>query len=157
MPPAATPPSDMSLPVVLDTNVVLDLYVFDDPYTRPLGAALESGALTAWTDEETLAELGYVLASRNFQPGLAAPTRTAAFERYRAWVRMAPGPGSAPELTLPRCRDRDDQKFLRLAARAGAAWLVSKDKRVLSMADRAGLPFLILTPRQAVLRIPPKG
>ncbi|WP_426750494.1 PIN domain-containing protein [Myxococcus sp. Y35] len=154
--PASVDSSPASpLPVVLDTNVVLDLVVFDDPHTRPLAAALEAGALAAWTDEETLAELGYVLASRNFQPGLAAPARSAAFERYRAQVRMAPGAGGAPALALPRCRDRDDQKFLHLAARAGAAWLVSKDKRVLSMADRAGLPFLILTPRQAVQRIPP--
>jgi len=156
MPPVAASPSSPSLPVVLDTNVVLDLLVFDDPHTRPLAAALEAGVLTAWTDAETLAELGYVLASRNFQPGLAAAVRTAAFERYRAQVRMAPGADGAPPVSLPRCKDRDDQKFLQLAARAGAAWLVSKDKRVLSMADRVGLPFVILSPRQAVARIPPK-
>ncbi|ABF90658.1 PIN domain protein [Myxococcus xanthus DK 1622] len=145
------------LPVVLDTNVVLDLFVFDDPYTRPLAEALAARTLTAWTDADTLAELGYVLASRNFQPGLGAPHRTAAFERYRAQVHMAPSAESVPTPSLPRCRDRDDQKFLSLAARAGAAWLVSKDKRVLSMADRAGLSFAILTPRQAVARLPPRG
>lgn len=142
-------PPPTSLPVVLDTNVVLDLLVFDDPYTRPLATALESGALTAWADADTLAELGYVLASRNFRPGLDAAARQAAFERYQATVRRVTGVEGTLVPELPRCRDRDDQKFLLLAARARAAWLVSKDKRVLSLADRRGLPFLILTPKQA--------
>ncbi|NMO15444.1 PIN domain-containing protein [Pyxidicoccus fallax] len=146
----------LPLPVVLDTNVVLDLFAFDDPHARPLAEALDAGTLVAWADADTLAELGYVLASRNFRPGWDAAARQVALERYRALVRVVPeGEGtSVPE--LPRCRDRDDQKFLLLAARAGAAWLVSKDKRVLSMAGRGGLPFLILTVRQAVewLRAP---
>lgn len=147
------PPPDASLPVVLDTNVVLDLLVFDDPHTRPLLEALESGRLTAWADAETLAELGYVLASRNFRPGLLdEAARRAALERYRARVRRVEDAEGTLIPELPRCRDRDDQKFLLLAARAKAAWLVSKDKRVLSLADRHGLPFLILTPKQAVQR-----
>jgi putative PIN family toxin of toxin-antitoxin system len=138
--------------VVLDTNVVLDVLVFDDPHVRPLAAALEVGALTAWADADTLAELGYVLASRNFRPGLEEAARRAAFERYRARVRLVSEAEGTLIPELPRCRDRDDQKFLLLAARAKAAWLVSKDKRVLSLADRRGLPFLILTPKQAVQR-----
>jgi putative PIN family toxin of toxin-antitoxin system len=146
------PSHDASLPVVLDTNVVLDLLVFDDPHTRPLLAALEAGTLTAWADAETLAELGYVLASRNFQPGLDEASRRSAFERYQARVRRVDVAEGTVIPELPRCRDRDDQKFLLLAARAKAAWLVSKDKRVLSLADRHGLPFLILTPKQAVQR-----
>ncbi|MCE9666486.1 putative toxin-antitoxin system toxin component, PIN family [Myxococcus stipitatus] len=141
------------LPVVLDTNIVLDLYVFEDSTARPLAEALERGTLVAWVDDATLAELGFVLASRNFQPGLGTDARQAALAAYRQRARLlAEGAGgTVPE--LPRCRDRDDQKFLHLAARAGAAWLVSKDKRVLSLADRHGLPFTILTPRQAVARL----
>ncbi|HZI16760.1 MAG TPA: PIN domain-containing protein, partial [Myxococcus sp.] len=74
------------------------------------------------------------------------------FERYQARVRRVDAAEGTFIPELPRCRDRDDQKFLLLAARAKAAWLVSKDKRVLSLADRHGLPFLILTPKQAVQR-----
>ncbi len=145
-------PLPASLPVVLDTNVVLDLLVFDDPHTRPLAEALEAGTLTAWADADTLAELGYVLASRNFRPGLDEAARHAAFERYQSRVQLVQAVEGTLLPPLPRCRDRDDQKFLVLAARAKAAWLVSKDKRVLSLADRRGLPFLILTPKQAVAR-----
>lgn len=141
------------LPVVLDTNVVLDLYVFEDPALRVLHTALEAGTLVAWAEDATLAELGFVLASRHFLPGRNMEGRKTALERYRASVKLLPPDASGPALELPRCKDRDDQKFLLLAARAGAAWLVSKDKRVLSMADRRELPFVILTPRQAVARL----
>ncbi|MCP3143530.1 putative toxin-antitoxin system toxin component, PIN family [Pyxidicoccus xibeiensis] len=140
------------LPVVLDTNVVLDLFAFADPHARPLAEALDAGTLVAWADADTLAELGYVLASRHFRPGWDAAARQATSERYRTLVRVVSSE-DVPVPELPRCRDRDDQKFLLLAARAGAAWLVSKDKRVLSMAGRAGLPFAILTVRQAVERL----
>jgi putative PIN family toxin of toxin-antitoxin system len=146
--PSLTPHTS-PLAVVLDTNVVLDVLVFDDGVARPLAEALATGALVPWADEKTLQELEWVLAMPTFK--LAAPERREVFARYRSLVRLcaqeAPAPGV--ELELPRCRDRDDQKFLQLAARSGAAWLVSKDKRVLSMADRHGLPFVILAPKQA--------
>jgi putative PIN family toxin of toxin-antitoxin system len=37
---------------------------------------------------------------------------------------------------VPRCRDRDDQKFLDLAAAARADFLVTRDARVLGMSRR---------------------
>jgi predicted nucleic acid-binding protein len=146
-------PSPLSL--VLDTNVVLDLLVFDDPLVRPLAHALAAGKLSAWADGDTLRELELVLAYPTFQ--LDETARRAAYERYRSLVHLAPAETSAPLLPLPRCRDRDDQKFLVLTARAGASWLVSKDKRVLGLADRSGLPFVILSPKQAVQRLPGLG
>ena|SRR5690349_12060081 len=139
------------LPLVLDTNVVLDLLVFDDPALGPLARALASGVATAWADEHTLRELKYVLAYPIFHLDEAA--QRSVLERYRGLVREVPVEPAAPLPPLPRCRDRDDQKFLELAARAGARWLVSKDKRVLSMADRVGLPFGILSCRQLVARL----
>ncbi|WP_338261666.1 MULTISPECIES: putative toxin-antitoxin system toxin component, PIN family [Corallococcus] len=131
--------------VVLDTNVVLDVFVFDDAFTRPLKEALRSGALTAWADRHTLKELALVLAYPSFK--LAADAQRAVRDAYGALVRVMDGEGAPVE--LPPCRDRDDQKFLALAARAGAAWLVSKDKRVLSMGGGRRLPFDVLTPRRA--------
>ena len=50
-----------ALRVVLDSNVWIDILVFDDPHTRPIAAALESGALAALIDARCLAELTYVL------------------------------------------------------------------------------------------------
>nr|WP_255652250.1 MULTISPECIES: putative toxin-antitoxin system toxin component, PIN family [unclassified Corallococcus] len=131
--------------VVLDTNVVLDVFVFDDVFTRPLAQALRSGSLTAWADRHTLKELALVLAYPWFK--LTADAQRAVRDAYGALVRVADGEGSPVE--LPPCRDRDDQKFLELTARAGAAWLVSKDQRVLSMGGGRRLPFEVLSPRRA--------
>ncbi len=144
-------PHETARPVVLDTNVVLDMLVFDDPFSRPLARALTAGELVAWVDPETLAEWEYVLSFPALK--LEASSRQAVIARYRSFVRMACEERSFSPPALPRCRDRADQKFLVLAARVGAAWLVSKDKRVLSLADRHGLPFAILSPRQATRRL----
>jgi putative PIN family toxin of toxin-antitoxin system len=148
--PSPTPLA-FPLSVVLDTNVVLDLLVFDDPVSRPLAEALAQGMLIAWADAETLLELERVLTLPIFR--LDAARQRDVYVRYQGMVRQAPATASAPLPELPRCRDRDDQKFLLLTARAGAAWLVSKDKRVLSLADRHGLPFTIFSPKQAVERL----
>ncbi|ATB32763.1 PIN domain-containing protein [Melittangium boletus] len=138
--------------LVLDTNVVLDLLVFDDPAVRPLSGALESGSVIAWADASTLGELKYVLAYPSF--ALDPEAQATAFERYQRLVRVAEDTPARPLPALPRCRDRADQKFLELAARVGATWLVSKDKRVLSMAGRAGLPFGILASRHLARVLP---
>ena len=61
--------------------------------------------------------------------------------------------GEAPP--LPRCQDRDDQKFLELAARAGADLLVSKDKALLKLRGRTRLGFEIVKPAAASARLVP--
>ncbi|KFA92585.1 putative toxin-antitoxin system toxin component, PIN family [Archangium violaceum] len=147
----SSPSASAPLPVVLDTNVVLDLLVFDDPHVRPLARALSAGEVTAWADAETLKELELVLAYPSFALDEAA--RRELQERYQRLVCMAPGDTGTPPSPLPRCRDRDDQKFLVLAARVGASWLVSKDKRVLALAGHKQVPFDILTSRQMAERL----
>lgn len=145
------PLSSMPLPLVLDTNVVLDMLVFDEPTVRPLAQALAAGELIAWADEATLRELELVLAYPSFALDEAA--RHAARARYQSLVRVAPEDMGMPPPPLPRCRDRDDQKFLVLAARVGASWLVSKDKRVLALAGHKDVPFDILTSRRMAERL----
>jgi uncharacterized protein len=134
--------------VVLDTNVVLDLLHFADPRVLPLGEVLARGALVACADARTLAELSRVVAYPSF--GLDAAGQQALLARYGAQVQLVPE-GPAP--ALPRCADREDQMFLELAARAGAAWLVSKDKQLLQLDGWSSLSFLILTPGRAVQRL----
>ena len=46
---------------------------------------------------------------------------------------------------LPRCRDRDDQKFLEAALAARAGFLVTKDRALLDLARRVA-PFRIVSP-----------
>lgn len=141
--------------VVLDTNVVLDLLHFEDPRVLPLGEALARGALVACADGRTLGELERVLAYPSFR--LEAQRQQALLARYRAQVCRVPETPEAPPAPLPRCADREDQKFLELAARAGARWLVSKDRQLLQLDGWSSLPFLILEPRRAVQRLAREG
>ena len=69
------------------------------------------------------------------------------YARYRALVHVFAA-GEAPP--MPRCTDRDDQKFFELAARAGAEVLVSKDKALLKLTGRTRLAFRIVKPATAV-------
>src|SRR5262249_36090021 len=125
--------------LVLDTNVVLDWLVFDDPALNPFRDALRDGRVTILTHAQALDELHHVLS----YPKLALhPTRQAhVLERYRAHaVSLRPDlPNGEPTLpgALAQCRDPDDLHFLALAYRGQADMLVSRDKAVLALKRRA--------------------
>ena len=134
--------------IVLDTNVVLDLFHWANVDAVPIMAALEAGTLTCLADERTLDELQRVLTYPQLK--LTPEMIAERWARYRALVEVIPE-GEAP--ALPRCKDRDDQKFLELAARCEADLLVSKDKALLKLRGRTKLGFQIVKPAAAVSRI----
>lgn len=133
------------LRLVLDTNVVLDLFHFADPVASPLLAAVEAGRIRCFADAASLDELSRVVAYPEF--GISAATGAALVERYGRLISRIE-PGEVPK--LPRCRDRDDQKFLELACRSQADLLVSKDNALLKLKGRTHLTFRIVTPAAAV-------
>ena len=118
-------------PLVIDTNVTLDLLLFADPRTVPLGAALAQGEVTWIATAAMREELRLVLDYPNLRTRLEATGREAAdvLGAFDAGARLveaaAPGCG-------PRCRDEDDQKFIDLAV-AHRALLLSKDLAVLKL------------------------
>lgn len=120
-------------PVVLDTNIALDLLVFDDPAVQPLRQALAEGRLrwlaTEATREEWRRVLDYPQILRRLPAG--SPQRVAAESVFDARVQLVPTAAKAPFT----CKDADDQKFIDLAV-AHRATLVSKDAAVLCMARR---------------------
>ncbi|MGH8688974.1 MAG: PIN domain-containing protein [Burkholderiales bacterium] len=128
---------------VLDTQVWLDWLVFDDPGVATLREAHAAGRVEIVIDAPCEAELeralGYELGKFTLEPA----ERTQCIARCRSIARRVQA-GSAG--SLPRCRDADDQKFLELAAGAGARYLVSRDRALLDMAY-PGLPFRIVGPR----------
>lgn len=132
------------LRLVLDTNVVLDLFHWANLDAVPIMAALEAGQIACFADARTLDELQRVLTYPQLKltPAMIAER----YARYSALVRLIPD-GEAPP--LPRCKDRDDQKFLELAARCNADLLVSKDKALLKLRGRTRLGFQILKPASA--------
>ena len=119
--------------VVLDTNVVLDLFVFNDAACAPLKAALETGELDWLATPPMRGELARVLAYPQIIPRLHSYQLTAedvltAFDRH-ARITEVPAKASVT------CSDADDQKFIDLAI-AQQALLLSKDQHVLSMRKR---------------------
>lgn len=117
--------------VVIDTNVALDLWVFEDASVDMLRAALDSGAITPLRSDAVDAEFAEVLARPQFC--VAAQRRQGLMARWQTRaLRVDPVTASAL-----RCRDGDDQKFLDLAAAGNAAWLLTKDKALLRLARQA--------------------
>jgi putative PIN family toxin of toxin-antitoxin system len=134
--------------LVLDTQVWLDWLVFDDPSVHPLRAAIERGRAEVVTDAECLAELERVLGYRLGARAFDAAACLAACRRLAAVVEA----GGPPARELPQCRDPDDQKFLTLAARAGADVLVSRDRELLRLSRRCA-PWLAVVPPPAFARL----
>lgn len=133
--------------LVPDTNVCLDLFVFEDPHCASLLAAIRGGEVQLITREDCRAEWLAVLAYPKLQ--LDEARRLKACEAFDQYVQCAPAAQGLADLdTLPRCRDRDDQKFLQLALQVGAAALLTRDAQLLRLARRTqrdGL-FAILPP-----------
>lgn len=134
---------------VLDTNVVLDLFHWANTDAVPIMAALENGRIECFADARTLDELQRVLTYPQLK--MTPDMIVERYARYSGLIRLV-GAGEAPP--LPRCKDRDDQKFLELAARCAADILVSKDKALLKLRGRTTLGFQILKPAAASALLP---
>lgn len=120
-------------PVVLDTNVVLDLLIFDDPLVPPLRELLAQGRVRWIADQAQRIELERVLHYSQIAPRVAFYGKTAAgvLAAFDAGVQYVE---TAPRIRFV-CTDPDDQHFLDLAV-AHRALLVSKDKAVLKLRKR---------------------
>ena len=128
---------------VIDTNIVLDLWVFDDPASACLRQTLLNGhtrwlATTAMR-EELARVLDYPhIARRLSARALSADTVLGHFDRH---AHLQPDAPKAPYV----CKDTDDQKFIDLAVQHGAA-LHSKDAQVLCMKNRLLRVGVVLNP-----------
>lgn len=119
--------------IVLDTNIVLDLFVFKDPVTDPLRVALQNGRLqwiaTQPMRDELVRVLGYPKIAQRLT--LAEGNAADVLARFDALVRMH---SVAPKASVT-CKDCDDQKFIDLAV-AHRTQLLSKDRAVICMEKR---------------------
>ncbi|MDP3030915.1 MAG: putative toxin-antitoxin system toxin component, PIN family [Rhodocyclaceae bacterium] len=155
-PPPPSPEGEQAgatLRVTFDTNVLLSLFVFADSRFAPLRSAVEAGRWQALTSAPCLAEFRRVLAYPLF--ALSDEQQAAAYDAYLGLVKVVDDtPQSA--VTLPKCRDKDDQKFLELARDGLANCLVTADKALLRLrrGQRLAHLFQILTPDEALARLP---
>ncbi|TBR73484.1 MAG: putative toxin-antitoxin system toxin component, PIN family [Burkholderiaceae bacterium] len=116
--------------IVLDTNILLDLWVFRDPAVRPLEQALQASRLHWLATPAMRDELARVLSYPNIAARLATGPGDAAgvlqaFDRHAQMVDAVAPAGIT-------CADPDDQKFIDLAVQH-QAWLLSKDNAILIM------------------------
>ena len=131
--------SNLVLPrLVLDTNVVMDLFHFNAPPLAPLMAAIESGAVICLANDRTLTELARVTGYPQFKLDDAGRHRL--YEAYRSRITLTgyAVPQGAPK--LPKCRDPDDQMFLELA-------LVSNANMLISRAGELNIEYIIYAQR----------
>ena len=129
---------------VIDTNIVLDLWLFEDPATIPLRAALQSGAISHLATASMRGELARVstyphLMKRMAKSNIQASDVLNRFDKYL----LAAEPADKAACT---CKDPDDQKFIDLAV-AHAVPLLSKDKAILCMKKRLLQSGVVLNPR----------
>ena len=136
--------------VVLDTNVLVSLYVFADSRFAPLRTLMERGAWLAITNDACFDEFRRVLGYPLF--ALTDERQQNALAAYAESALRHAVPAAAAAISLPRCKDRDDQKFLELARDSAADWLVTGDKALLRLARRERLRdlFRILSPEAAL-------
>lgn len=144
-------------PMVLDTNVVLDMLIFDDPHIPSIRQLLAQGDVRWIADEAQRIELGRVLHYSQIAPrvsfyGKTAEGVMAAFDAAVEYV------AEAPKIRFT-CTDPDDQHFLDLASQHQAL-LVSKDKAVLKQRKRVAQNYgatvgniLVLEPVEAVVAV----
>ena len=133
---------------VLDTNVCLDVFVFGDAQCASLLAAVHAGEIELVTRDDCRAEWQAVLGYPQLK--LSDQQRAQAMRAFDACVRCLHGAELAArsDAVLPRCSDRDDQKFLELALESRASALLTRDDALLRLArrtQREGL-FAILRP-----------
>ncbi|WP_230427850.1 putative toxin-antitoxin system toxin component, PIN family [Undibacterium luofuense] len=139
-------------PVVLDTNVCLDLFLFQNPAVTPILDILSAHQLQPVTSRrcrnEWLAVLKY--------PHLKAYMNDtdAAIAHFDALIQVIEPDEDAANAVLPQCKDKDDQKFVVVAAGSQAIALVSKDKALLKLNKRLQKSgrFPVLTPADFIKR-----
>lgn len=124
---------------MLDTNVWLDLALFEDPGLDTLRRAIAGGELRIVASARMRDELADVIArplvlaqatAARRRRGAGEPSPREALASFDRHTLLVP-PGPACGLV---CRDADDQIFLDLAVAERARWLFSKDRAVLALA-----------------------
>ena len=127
--------------VVLDTNVLLDIFVFNDFRAIHLKQALIDRQVDTLATSKTLEEFADVISRPLFCLEQEVQDRI-----LSQWHSIARVLDDETLLIAPwQCQDPDDQVFLNLAYTAKPSLLISKDNEVLKLANRAIKESLLIT------------
>ncbi|MEY4496239.1 MAG: hypothetical protein RL744_1303 [Pseudomonadota bacterium] len=128
-------------PVVLDTNILLDIFVFDDQRASNLKQAIVDGIITAIASQKTFLEFADVISRPLFK--LNAARQGAILAQWQSIAQLHDDSNLAPAPW--KCQDPDDQIFLDLAYQVRPSILISKDNAVLNIAGRAAQEDILIT------------
>ena len=128
-------------PVVLDTNILLDIFVFNDERALHLKQAIVNESIVAIASQKTMLEFTDVIRRPLFK--LDEATQVAALSQWQSMAQQYDDSDLAPAPWI--CQDPDDQIFLDLAYRLRPAILISKDNAVLNIASRAAQEDILIT------------
>ena len=115
--------------LVLDTNVILDLLVFQDPAAEVIQTVLDAKLVDAVRTEASMLELMDVIQRPNFK--LSKEQQQIILKQWESSSRLLEN--SAIEPAPFMCRDPDDQVFINMAYSIRPALVLSKDLRVLEL------------------------
>ncbi len=113
--------------LILDTNIVLDLLVFQDPRANWIRDGIARGRFELIYSSEMLLELTDVIARPQFAQSAYDQSTV-----LSSWTQMAIHKPTPPHCSF-RCDDPDDQAFIDLAYHYRPSQLLSKDRKVLQM------------------------
>ena len=127
--------------VVFDTNVLLDLFVFNDFRALHLKQALLEQKIDALASPKTLEEFSDVISRPLFSLDTAEQEKIllqwSSLARVLSDQSLSPSPW--------RCQDLDDQVFLDLAFTVKPCILISKDHEVLKFAAQAAKDDVLIS------------
>ena len=127
--------------VVLDTNILLDIFVFNDERAIDLKQAILEQSIRVVASQKTLEEFADVLSRPLFK--LDEATQLAIFAQWKSIAQQEDDSDLAPAPWT--CQDEDDQIFLDLAYQLRPAILISKDNALLQIAGRAAPENILIT------------
>ncbi len=134
---------------VFDTNVLLDLFVFNDFRAIHLKQALLDKKIDAIATPRTLEEFADVLSRPLF-----SLTTVDQKKILQQWISLARILDDKNIVQSPwKCQDPDDQVFLDLAYTARPCTLISKDNEVLKFANTALTDGVLITANYQALEL----
>jgi putative PIN family toxin of toxin-antitoxin system len=127
--------------VIFDTNVLLDIFVFNDFRVIHIKAALVDKQLKALATPETIEEFADVISRPLFSLGQSTQEQILSEWHNLATIIQDETLNSAPW----QCQDPDDQVFLNLAYTSKPCLLLSKDNELLKLAKKAALEDVVIS------------
>lgn len=133
--------ADAPARLVIDTNVLVSALVFKDSRHLPLRQAWQAGRVIPLLSIKTYRELKRVLGYKMFKlSDDQIAEGIAHLGPFIEWVTI----DDAAIVSLPKCSDRDDQKFLNAALCGRADALLTYDRALLKLRKR--VPFAVTKP-----------